>query len=159
MSRTDAIPVELTTERLFLRPFALEDADDVCAYASDPEWALYLLLRMPAPYVRRHAEEFIASRLLAPWRTNPTFAIVLDTTVIGGINLRIDEAEETAALGYAIARAHWGKGLAPGGGESGDRLGLHAARAVEGLRHRGPAEPEVVAGYGEARHDTRSGAA
>ena len=113
MSQTDAGPVQLRTERLLLRPFALEDVDDVYAYASDPEWARYLFLRVPEPYRRRDAEEFIASSLLAPWRTNPAFAIVLGTTVIGGINLRIDEAEEIAALGYAIAKPHWGNGLAP----------------------------------------------
>ena len=34
--------VELKTERLLLRPFKLEDVDDVYAYAKDPEWAEYL---------------------------------------------------------------------------------------------------------------------
>lgn len=32
-------PVELRTERLFLRPFKLDDVGEVFAYASDPEWA------------------------------------------------------------------------------------------------------------------------
>ena len=105
--------VELRTERLLLRPFRLEDVDHVYAYAKDPEWALHLLLRVPQPYTRRDAEEFLAGRILASWRTNPTFAIVLDSTVIGGINLMIREADEVGALGYAIARDHWGKGLMP----------------------------------------------
>ena len=34
-------PVELRTERLLLRPFNLDDVEDVFTYASDPEWARY----------------------------------------------------------------------------------------------------------------------
>ena len=83
------------------------------AYARDPEWGRALLLPVPEPYVRRNAEEFVARTLLASWSTDPHFAIVLDTTVIGGINLTVDKPHEIAGLGYAIAKPHWGKGLAP----------------------------------------------
>ena len=113
--------VELKTERLLLRPFMLEDVDDVFEYARDPEWAEYLLLRIPQPYTREDAEEFLARAVLTSWGTNPLFAIVLDSTVIGGINLRIRPEDEIAGLGYGIARTHWGKGLVP-----------EAARAVIG---------------------------
>ena len=104
-------PVELKTERLLLRPFRLEEVDDV--YAKDPEWERYLGLPLPQPYTRRDAEAYIAGRLLADWTTNPTFAIVLDSTVISGIGLRIVEAHQRAELGYALARVHWDKGLMP----------------------------------------------
>lgn len=104
-------PTELRTERLLLRPFKLEDVDDVYVYAKDPEWAQYLLLPIPQPYTRRNAEEFVARQVLADWSTNPDFAIVLKSVVVGGINLRIDGTHDTAGLGYGLARAHWGKGL------------------------------------------------
>ena len=103
----------LRTERLLLRPFKLEDVDDVYAYAKDPEWERYLGLPLPQPYTRRDAEEYIAGRVLADWSTVPTFAIVLDSTVIGGIGLRISAAHQMGELGYALARVHWGKGLMP----------------------------------------------
>lgn len=105
--------IELKTERLLLRPFRLGDVDDVFEYARDPEWAKYLLLRIPQPYSREDAEEFLAGAVLTSWDTNPLFAIMLDSTVIGGINLRIRPADEIAGLGYGIARTHWGKGLVP----------------------------------------------
>ena len=105
--------VELKTDRLLLRPFKLEDVDDVYAYAKDPEWDRYLGLPLPQPYARRDAEEYVAGRVLADWSTEPTFAIVLDSTVIGGIGLRIIETHQRAELGYALARVHWGKGLMP----------------------------------------------
>ena len=105
--------VELKTERLLLRPFRLEDVDDVYAYAKDPEWERYLGLPLPQPYTRRDAEAYIAGRVLADWSTVPTFAIVLDSTVIGGIRLRITAAHQRGELGYALSRVHWGKGLMP----------------------------------------------
>ena len=83
--------VELKTERLVLRPFRLEDVDDVYVYAKDPEWDRYLLLPVPQPYTRRNAEEFIARQVLASWSTDPHFAIVLNSAVVGGVGLSINE--------------------------------------------------------------------
>ena len=104
-------PVEMITKRLLLRPFKLGDAVDVFAYASDPEWARYL--PVPQPYELQHAEQFVAQRVLAPWDTNPGWALVLSGKVIGGIGLRINLQHETGELGYSLAREHWGQGLVP----------------------------------------------
>ena len=103
--------IELRTERLLLRPFGTADADDVYGYAKDPEWARFLLPMIPQPYTRRDAEEFIARRVVASWSIDSAFAIVLDSVVVGGINLHVDERHEKGELGYSLARAHWGKGL------------------------------------------------
>ncbi len=108
--------VEVNTERLLLRPFKLEDVDDVFEYARDPEYGRYLFL--PQQYTRMHAEMFLARQLLESWDTRPVFAIVRDSRVVGGIGLRIDVAHETGALGYAIARSQWGKGLVPEAGRA-----------------------------------------
>lgn len=105
--------VELKIERLLLRPFRLKDVDDVYAYAKDPEWERYLGLPLPQPYTRRDAEAYIAGRVLADWSTEPTFAIVLDSRVIGGIGVRISAAHQRGEMGYALARVHWGKGIMP----------------------------------------------
>ena len=104
-------PVELKTERLLLRPFRLTDAEDVFAYAKDPEWSRNLGPRMPRPYLRHHADEYVARQVLASWDTNPSWAIVLDSSVVGGINLGTNDPHEIASLGYALARNHWGNGL------------------------------------------------
>ena len=103
-------PTELTTDRLLLRPFRMSDVDDVLAYASDPEWAEFLLDSVPQPYTRRDADKFIADRMLAP-KTEPSWAIVLDGAGIGGIILSIDPKHETGTIHYALARPHWGQGL------------------------------------------------
>ena len=99
---------EMKTARLLLRPFRLTDVGDVYAYTSDPKWGRFLPL--PEPYLRKHAEEFVARSVIRPHET-PTFAITLNDTVIGGIDVRVDTVNKTAELGYSISRALWGKGL------------------------------------------------
>jgi ribosomal-protein-alanine N-acetyltransferase len=100
----------IETERLILRPVDLQDVKDVLAYATDVEWARYL--PVPQPYTRRDAKEFVAGQLLLDREKNPSWAIVLDGVVIGGINLRMDFDNHACELGYSVARKHWGKGLA-----------------------------------------------
>lgn len=101
----------LQTERLTLRRFRLTDVDDVLAFANDEEWQ-HFLPPLPYPYEHVHGEQFVAKSFLRDWKSKPAFAIVLDETVIGEINLRIDERRQNAEMGYAIARAHWGNGYA-----------------------------------------------
>jgi ribosomal-protein-alanine N-acetyltransferase len=108
----------LRTDRLLLRRFEPGDVDDALAYRSDPEFARYLR-HIPQPFTREHAEAFVRQNIEEPWDEMPTFAVVLDGRVIGTVNLDIDAAARTAMIGYAIARAHWGRGLV-----------VEAARAV-----------------------------
>ena len=81
--------IELNTDRLLLRPFRLEDVDDMLEYASDPEWARYLR-DQPQPFTRERAEERVAKSVLESWETHPIWAVVLDGKVIGDIVIIID---------------------------------------------------------------------
>jgi ribosomal-protein-alanine N-acetyltransferase len=103
--------VELRTERLLLRPFRATDVEDALAYRDDPEFARFLP-HVPQPFTRADAEAFVAMNMTEPWDTMPTFAVVLADRVIGTVNLEIDPAARTAMLGYALARAHWGRSIA-----------------------------------------------
>jgi ribosomal-protein-alanine N-acetyltransferase len=103
--------VELRTARLLLRRFRPEDVEDALAYRDDPEFARFLP-HIPQPFTRRDAEAFVAQNIAEPWETLPPFAVVLDGRVVGAVNLEIDPASRTAMIGYAIARAQWGRGLA-----------------------------------------------
>ena len=132
--------VELRTERLLLRPFRLDDVDDVFEYARDPEWARYLGGHIPQPYTRRDAEEFVARSVLASWDTNPDFAVELDGRVGGGVALDVKQTDAIAELGYAIAKPHWGKGLMPEAVRAAvdwgfESLGLAKVYALIDLRH------------------------
>lgn len=106
---TTPLPFTLTTSRLRLRRWRLDDVDAVLTYASDPLWAQHL--PVPQPYERHHAEEFCARQSIADWTCEHPWAIVLDNdTPQGGINLS-RERPYRAAMGYAIARPQWGQGL------------------------------------------------
>lgn len=129
---------EIRTERLLLRPHRLEDVDDIFEFARDPEWGRYLTV--PKPYSREHAVEFVEDRIHTSRDVWPAWAMVLDERVVGGIGIEIDAQEATGALGYSLARKHWGRGLT-----------LEAARAVVdwGFRERGLAK---VYAYADARN-------
>ena len=103
--------LEIGTARLLLRSFRRTDVDDALAYRDDPEFARFLP-HVPQPFTRADAEAFVAVNMTEPWETLPTFAIVLDDRVVGTVNFDIDPAARSAMLGYAIARAHWGRGIA-----------------------------------------------
>ena len=101
-------PTELNTERLLLRPFRLSDIDDVLDYASDPDWAAFY----PRPYDRGSTEYMVAQAVLSSWDKKAEFAIVFEGRVIGLVELTVDPKNQTAELGYDIARNMWGQGLA-----------------------------------------------
>ena len=104
--------VELTIDRLLLRPFRLDDVDDVLTFASDTEMSRYVS-HIPQPYTRRDAEEFVSKQVLLSWETQLRFAIVFDAQVVGGIGLSVNRTHAVAGLDYGIARDSWGKGLVP----------------------------------------------
>jgi ribosomal-protein-alanine N-acetyltransferase len=101
----------IETARLLLRRFRVDDVDDALAYRDDPEFARFLP-HIPQPFTRADAERFVEVNMTEPWETSPTFAVVLDGRLIGTVNFSIDPEARTAMLGYAIARAHWGRGIA-----------------------------------------------
>jgi RimJ/RimL family protein N-acetyltransferase len=104
------LPEIIETKRLRLRPHAFHDVDDVLAFAADPEWSRYL--PVPHPYTRSNAEQFIASQLLLDKEKHQAWAIELNGTVIGGINISFKFEHRLGELGYSIARLHWGVGFA-----------------------------------------------
>ncbi len=125
-----AVPgVALRTARLLLRRFEAGDVDDAQAYRDDPRFARYLP-HIPLPFTREDAEAFVATNMTEPWETLPTFAVVLDGHVIGTVNFEI--ADGRAMLGYAIARACWGRGLAVEAATAAIAW-LHAERGVREL--------------------------
>jgi [ribosomal protein S5]-alanine N-acetyltransferase len=103
--------IEIRTARLVLRSFRKTDVEDALAYRADPEFARFLP-HVPRPFTRADADAFVECNMTEPWETLPTFAVVLDDRVIGTVNFNIDPAKRRAMLGYAIARAHWGRGIA-----------------------------------------------
>ena len=115
-------PVRLTTERLLLRLFTMDDVGDVLEYSKDPEWARYQKNIPPHPFSRKDASALVAM-FSAPsnWESHQTFAIVFGGKVIGEITLnqRVeDRNNKRSELVYSLSRQHWGKGLMTEAGQA-----------------------------------------
>ena len=104
------LPDVIRTGRLVLRPWSVDDAGHVFLYANDVEWSRYL--RIAQPYSLGDASKFIATQLLLSRLEHPSWAIEYEGCVVGGINLRLLSDLRIGVLGYSIARAVWGRGLA-----------------------------------------------
>lgn len=104
-------PVQFETERLLLRLCRLEDAEDVFAYAKDPEVG-------PNAGWQPHQSIEETRKILSMWIDNKEliFAIVLKETgkVIGTLGIEEDGVRHNVpgvrSLGYVLSREYWGKG-------------------------------------------------
>lgn len=112
MNKTGTQKIE--TERLILRRFKLEDADDMYRnWASDPEVTRYLTWPV-------HANVEITRKLLSDWvglySDGGYFNWVMEYKktgqAIGNISVvKLHETTEAADLGYCLSHSYWGQGL------------------------------------------------
>ncbi len=106
--REASIPV-LETERLQLRAPRLEDAKTVAMLANDRRIAENTA-RIPHPYRRADAEDFIATVNRSGGET--VFLVTLrDGPIIGACGL-LEPDGQTPEIGYWLGAKHWGKGYA-----------------------------------------------
>jgi RimJ/RimL family protein N-acetyltransferase len=105
--------MELTTDRLVLREWTMEDFGDVQAYATDPEVVRYMSF---GPNSEAETTGFLET-VIAGAGTTPRSDFTLAVTareigqVFGGIGLALKNAR-SAELGYAFRRDAWGRGYA-----------------------------------------------
>lgn len=107
---------KIETQRMILRRFNIEDADDMYSnWASDPQVTRYLTWPV-------HASVEVTRSLLTDWVTRYkdggyfNWVIEYKETgkVIGNISVvKLNESIEAADMGYCMSRAYWGKGLMP----------------------------------------------
>ena len=103
----------LETARLILRPWTLEDAEELYRYASDP--AVGPAAGWPVHTSVENSREIIQNVLSA----KGTFAVVLKETGLpigsaGYFQTKAQGGEEgEMEIGYWIGKPHWGKGYAP----------------------------------------------
>jgi [ribosomal protein S5]-alanine N-acetyltransferase len=107
-----AIP-QLTTERLLLRPFVLEDAPTVQELVSPREVAAPLDA-MPHPYPDGAAAEWIATHAgRAEAGSAFTWAVTTlrDGTLIGAIEIRAEALHQRGEFGYWTGMPYWNQGF------------------------------------------------
>jgi RimJ/RimL family protein N-acetyltransferase len=101
------------TERLLIRAMRIDDARALAAYRNDPEtarhqdWAL--------PFSEDDATRFVDTQMAKVWPANGDWvqlAVARDGTMIGDIGVCRSSDAMQAQIGYTLAPAHRGEGLA-----------------------------------------------
>lgn len=94
-----------------LRPWLMEDAENLAWFANNKNVSRYMMNRFPFPYTLQPAYEFIEHAN----STYPTslLAISVDGIAVGGIGLhrQNDISIMNAELGYWLGEPYWGKGI------------------------------------------------
>ena len=104
--------MRIETERLLLRPLAIDDAAALARlFAGDLE-AIRQTGRMPWPPTEAALRQWIAG-YVAPASHSFLMTLRGDRAAIGGIGF--GGAGRTAELGYALGRRFWGRGYATEG--------------------------------------------
>jgi len=104
----------MESERILLRPFSLEDAEDLFEFTSDEETTRFIY----EPYQDLDR----AKRVLANYYLKEPigkYAIVLKESnkMIGVVEFRVHEETKGGDLGYTLSRYFWGKGYMTEAGE------------------------------------------
>jgi ribosomal-protein-alanine N-acetyltransferase len=102
----------LSSTRLTLRPFTMNDAPDAQRLAGDREIA-DTTINIPHPYPDGAAEKWISTHQEAFDKTgSATWAVTLKESgqLIGAISLTVDNNFDRAEIGYWIAKTFWGQG-------------------------------------------------
>lgn len=106
--------IEISSERLVLRPLAATDIDDLVTEVSDLAVSR-MLARVPYPYTRSDAEAFLAAARRGG-HSDLALSITHGGRVIGGIGLTALRGKHE--FGYWLGRRHWGRGYATEAGRT-----------------------------------------
>lgn len=99
-----------------LRPWRMDDAEDLAAALNNPKILNNLRDGLPYPYTRKDAEDFIESMLRADTNQTFTFAITVGDKVVGSIAVERGQNVHrlTGELGYYVAEPYWNQGIGAG---------------------------------------------
>ena len=108
ISLTSRLPDTIETKRLLLRAPDMSDAPALQELANNKTIHKFLA-RLPYPYTREHAVDFITN--LARAENEHAYAITLDNALVGVMGLHLADAD-IPELGYWLGQPFWGNGYA-----------------------------------------------
>jgi len=97
-----------------IRPWRIEDAPDLVRAINNQKVLDNLRDEIPCPYTLGDAEAFIRGMLGAEKDALYAWAITVDGVAAGSIGVfrKANIHRRTAEMGYYVAEAHWGRGIA-----------------------------------------------
>ena len=114
MNKTGTQRIE--THRLVLRPFDVDDAEDMFTnWASDPEVTRFLTW---PPHQNVDGTRWLLGQWTSHYDDGAYFQWAIEWketgAVVGSIAVvKLEEAIESAEIGYCLGRAFWGRGIMP----------------------------------------------
>ncbi|KAI0443294.1 acyl-CoA N-acyltransferase [Xylaria telfairii] len=103
----------VTTERFYLRPFEVSDAEALAEASNDPELTKYMRSTFPSPYTLADAHSWIQHCHSQPILAFGIFT--LDGQYAGSLGLQPPKGDiiyaGTRELGYVVTRKFWGRGI------------------------------------------------
>ena len=122
-------PPSIETDRLILRPFGLDDLDDLAAILADPDVTRYLPGGRPRT---REQTETTLNFIIGHWQQHGFgwWAVNLKTgrELIGWCGLKLVDSTGEVEVLYLFARRHWGQGYATEAGAASLRYGFEALK-------------------------------
>ncbi|MER6916619.1 GNAT family N-acetyltransferase [Streptomyces sp. NPDC000594] len=106
-------PITLTTQRLLLRPFTTDDADEVHQACQDPD--ILRWTTVPSPYRHEDAVDYTGHTVPEGWHngTMYTFAVLPRDggPLMASISVTLRTYSGTWEIGFWTAREHRGRGI------------------------------------------------
>ncbi len=106
--------IPLTSSRLILRDFRVDDYEAVHSYASDPEVARHIPWELlTEEETRKYVQGKVARQGVSP-RVDYELAVTLrdDGTLIGECYISSSAPDSGGDIGFILNRDYWGRGLA-----------------------------------------------
>ena len=97
--------------QITLRPWHLNDLENLVALANNKNIAQYMADVFPHPYTTEKGKTFIDFATSNP--NSKIFAIIINEKPVGSIGLHIqtDILKKNAEIGYWLGEEYWGKGI------------------------------------------------
>lgn len=107
------INIILEENQYEIRPWRVQDADDIAAAVNNKNVLKNLRDGLPFPYTKEDGLDYINTMFSSDKNTTFAFAITIDDKVIGSIGAfaQGNIHSRTAELGYYVAEPYWGKGI------------------------------------------------